>query len=213
MLPQFKIILLALIFHFAHSNSKDFDIESTTSNESCTEPNEATSESNCYCYSQPEMDFEYSSCVPKKCPLDDPSYFLEQGKCFYLEKKLKNFKDARENCKEKGGKLHEPKDVVNNLAIPYEINSKLHGILGKVMNLGSNTFGTHSKGLTKLAILPNYRRPQMLCIALRLRQKSGRILVNIVVLKLKFTVLTKNVLLNFYSSLKKKSERFGYFLT
>ena len=133
MLLQFKLLLFALVFHLVHSNNEDFDIDSTTSNESCTEPNEATSESNCYCYSQPEMDFEHSICVPKKCPLDDPSYFLEQGKCLYLEKKLMNFKDAREKCKEKGGKLHEPKDIVNDATyyvLPIEMISKFYSTLG-----------------------------------------------------------------------------------
>ena len=58
-----------------------------------------------------ETDFNYSICPPQKCPLDDPGYFLVQGKCFYLEKDSKDFKDAKANCKYKGGKLYEPKDV------------------------------------------------------------------------------------------------------
>ena len=41
------------------------------------------------------------------------------------------------------------------------------------MNLGSNTFGqpTFSKGLAKLAILPEYKCPFMLCLALQPHQK------------------------------------------
>ena len=37
---------------------------------------------------------------------------------------------------------------------------------------------THSKRLTKLAILPDYRHPQMRCRALQSRQKLSIILVN-----------------------------------
>ena len=44
---------------------------------------------------------------------------------------------------------------------------------------------THSKGLTKLATLPDYRHPGMLCIALQPCQKLCMILVDKVVLKLK----------------------------
>ena len=40
------------------------------------------------------------------------TYRLIQGKCFYFEWKYKNFKDAKENCKQKGGKLYEPMDAV-----------------------------------------------------------------------------------------------------
>ena len=58
-----------------------------------------------------ETDFEYSICPPEKCPIDDPGYFMVHGKCFYFEKDGKNFKDAKENCKCKGGKLYEPKDA------------------------------------------------------------------------------------------------------
>ena len=46
---------------------------------------------------------------------------------------------------------------------------------------------THSKGLTKLAILLDYRRFQMFCRALQLRQRLSIILVNKVVLKLKIS--------------------------
>ena len=132
MLQHFKILLFALIFHSVSSNYEEYDVDSITSDESCIRPDETASESNCICFSQPETDFEYSTCAPKKCPLDDPSYFLERGKCLYLEKKRMNFKDARENCKEKGGRLHEPKDIVKevNYVLPYEMISKLHNILG-----------------------------------------------------------------------------------
>ena len=71
MLQQFKILLLALIFRRVLSNYEDYSIDSTTRDDSCTEPNETGTESNCYCYSQPEIEFEYSICAPKKCPLDD----------------------------------------------------------------------------------------------------------------------------------------------
>jgi hypothetical protein len=39
-------------------------------------------------------------------------YRLIQGKCFYFEWEHKIFKDAKENCIQKGGKLYEPMDVV-----------------------------------------------------------------------------------------------------
>ena len=35
-----------------------------------------------------------------------------QPTTYYFEKQGKTFEDARENCKEKGGKLYEPKDAV-----------------------------------------------------------------------------------------------------
>ena len=117
MLQQFKILLLVLVFNLVHSNYEDFEIDSSASHDSCTEPDETVSEANCYCYSQPETDFEYSVCAPKKCQqyrhnCKDPGYFLVQGKCFYSGKDRKDFKDAKENCKFKGGKLYEPKDIV-----------------------------------------------------------------------------------------------------
>ena len=71
MLLQCKIIILLLIFHFVHSNYEDFDVDSITSDESCNKSDDIGSESNCYCYSQPETEFEYSICAPKKCPLND----------------------------------------------------------------------------------------------------------------------------------------------
>ena len=121
---QFKILLLALIFQRVHSNNKDFEIDSTTNYESCNDPDVNVSESNCYCYKEPEKDFEYSICVatngttttPNNCPLDAKdiyeTYWLEQGKCFFFEWKYKNFEDAKENCKQKGGKLYEPMDLI-----------------------------------------------------------------------------------------------------
>ena len=63
-----------------------------------------------------------------------------------------------------------------------------------------------SKGLTKLAIFPDYKRPGLICLALPPRQKFGLILV-IKWLKNWFyqkMPITKNVLLNLYSSMKKK---------
>ena len=113
MLQQFKILLLALIFHIVLSNYEGYEIDSTNSHEMCTEPDETVSDSNCYCYSQPETDFEYSICATNKCLLDDSRYQLIHGKCFYFEKETKNFLDARENCKKKGGRLYEPEDVVS----------------------------------------------------------------------------------------------------
>ena len=58
MMLQLKILLLALIFHCAHSNFES-EIDSTKSYESCNDPVETASESNCYCYNEPEVDFEY----------------------------------------------------------------------------------------------------------------------------------------------------------
>ena len=58
----------------------------------------------------------------------------------------------------------------------------------EVYNLKAVTSeATHSKGLTKLAIVPNYRCPQMLFIALQPRQKLGKILVKEVVFKIEVT--------------------------
>ena len=122
---QFKILLLSLIFQCVHSNF-EIEIDSTTSYESCNDPDETEPESNCYCYNEPETDFEYSICIatngngttttPNNCPQDAndiyETYRLIQGKCFYFEWKYKNFEDAKENCKQKGGKLYEPMDVV-----------------------------------------------------------------------------------------------------
>ena len=70
MLLQFKNILLSIIFSCVHSRNEDFDMSSTTSDESCNKPDAVGSESNCYCYSQPEIDFEYSTCAIPKVALD-----------------------------------------------------------------------------------------------------------------------------------------------
>ena len=127
MMIQSKIILLLPIFHIVHSSDKDLEIDSTTSHESCVEPDETTSESNCFCYNEPEKDFEYSICSPTIdttttttpfiCPVQTDnrypanSYRLVQGKCFYFERQYMNWEGARDNCKQKGGKLFEPKSV------------------------------------------------------------------------------------------------------
>ena len=42
--------------------------------------------------------------------LEDSRFRLVHGKCFYFEKEAKNFLDARNNCKNKGAKLYEPKN-------------------------------------------------------------------------------------------------------
>ena len=48
----------------------------------------------------------------KTIPLDDANYRSVHGRCFYFENERKTFVNSRENCKSKGGKLYEPKDVV-----------------------------------------------------------------------------------------------------
>ena len=132
MMIQSKILLLVLIFHIVHSSDKDLEMDSTTSHESCIDPDETTSESNCFCYNEPEKDFEYSICAPtieitttpKPCLVlnmpvpalsfaypNDRYQLVQGGKCFYFETSYMNFEDARENCKQKGGKLYEPIDV------------------------------------------------------------------------------------------------------
>ena len=45
------------------------------------------------------------------CPIEDSCYRLMQNRCFYFEKETLTFEAAKANCKEKGGKLYEPKDV------------------------------------------------------------------------------------------------------
>ena len=83
----------------------------------------------------------------------------------------------------------------------------------RVVNLGSDTFGNpiFLKGLTKLAILLNYKCPELLCLALPPHQILGLILVIKFFFKLK---LQKNHFnkkcepkLLFFN--EKKSERFG----
>ena len=118
---QSKILLLVLTFHIVHSSDKDLEMDSTTSHESCVDPDETTSESNCFCYNEPEKQFEYSICAPTiettTTPFICPEkgkfsfYRLVQGKCFYFERAYMNWEGARDNCKQKGGKLFEPKNV------------------------------------------------------------------------------------------------------
>ena len=89
--------------------------------------------SNCFCYNEPEKDLEYSICAPAIdtptttttttaatpfiCPVKGieayprDNYRLVQGKCFYFERKYMNWEGARDNCKQMGGKLYEPKNV------------------------------------------------------------------------------------------------------
>ena len=83
MLLQFKILRIALIFKFVHSNYEEFD--------KGTAP-----ESKYYCYNQPETNVEYSI-----CGINDSRYLLVKGQCFYFEREHKNFEDANANCKEK----------------------------------------------------------------------------------------------------------------
>ncbi len=45
------------------------------------------------------------------CPIEDSRYRLMHNRCFYFEKEELTFEAAKANCKEKGGKLYEPKDV------------------------------------------------------------------------------------------------------
>ena len=55
---QLTILFLALIFQRVLSNF-EIEIDPTTSFESCDDPVETAPESNCYCYNEPEVDFEY----------------------------------------------------------------------------------------------------------------------------------------------------------
>ena len=43
--------------------------------------------------------------------MDDPNYRLVHGKCLYYSQAAYHFMGARRLCKEKGGKLYEPKDL------------------------------------------------------------------------------------------------------
>jgi hypothetical protein len=57
--------------------------------------------------------FEYS----RPCPTNDPNYHLINGRCIFVEKKMKNYEDAKKNCIEKfrgNGKLFEPKTWAEN---------------------------------------------------------------------------------------------------
>ena len=87
---------------------------------------------------------------------------------------------------------------------------KWKNILISVMRVGSDGWHVRrphfSKGLTKSAIFPDYERPGLICLALPPRQKFCLILV-IKWLKnwcYQKESITKNVLLNWYSSMKKK---------
>ena len=153
---QSKILLLVLIFHIVHSIDKNLEKDSTTSHESCVEPDETMSESNCFCYNEPEKDFEYSICAPaidktmtttttpKICPVGQPypkdNYRKAQGKCFYFERAAMNFEDARENCKQKGGKLYEPKNALEIkwpqlLGVSYNMAVVLHGLVLQILQM------------------------------------------------------------------------------
>ena len=163
MLLQCKIILLSLIFNLVHSNIEDFDMDSTTSDESCNKPDDIGSESDCYCYSQPEIDFEYSICAitndkTNNCTHDDlkypgPEYRLANAKCFYLEKIYMNFEDARENCKQNGGKLYEPKTVVEfrdapNMKFPGFNNNYMWIGITDTESEGSYVYDSNGKSIT-----------------------------------------------------------------
>ena len=135
MMMQFKILVLVLILHIVDSKDKDLEIDSTTSHESCIDSDETKYESNCFCYNEPEKEFEYSVCaliieatttsttpttthkpcpvlnMPDRCYQKDRYRLVQGGICFYFERKYMNWEDARDNCKQKGGKLYEPKDV------------------------------------------------------------------------------------------------------
>ena len=62
MLLWFKYLLLALTLNLVDSNYEIANFDSIENSESCIEPEEATPESNCYCYNKPENDFEYTIC-------------------------------------------------------------------------------------------------------------------------------------------------------
>ena len=121
MMMKSKLLVLVLILPIVHSSDKDLEMDSTTSHESCDDPDETTSESNCFCYNEPEKQFEYSICAPTiettTTPFTCPEkgkfsfYRLVQGKCFFFERAYMNWEGARDNCKQKGGKLFEPKNV------------------------------------------------------------------------------------------------------
>jgi hypothetical protein len=163
MLQQFTIPLFALIFHSVYSNYEDYDVDSTTSDESCKKSDDTGSESNCYCYSQPEIDFEYSICaitidITNNCTYDDlkypgPEYRFAQGKCFYLEKVYMNFEDARENCKKRGGKLYEPKTVVEfrnakDMKFPHFNNNYMWIGITDIASEGSYVYNSNGKSIT-----------------------------------------------------------------
>ena len=51
------------------------------------------------------------------------------GRCFYIEREAKTFVNSKENCKAKGGKIYEPKNVV-----------ELNGIANLAAKLGISGF-------------------------------------------------------------------------
>ena len=175
MMMQSKILLLLLIFHIVHSSDKDLEMDSTTSHESCVDPDETMSESNCFCYNEPEKDFEYSICAPTIdtttttttsatpfiCPVKGreayprDNYRLVQGKCFYFERTYMNWEGARDNCKQKGGKLFEPKNVaemkqVASIAVhvsQYGYTTAWIGITD-TMNEGNFVYNSNGQSIT-----------------------------------------------------------------
>ena len=169
MMMQSKIILLLLILYIVHSIDKDLEMDSTTSHESCVDPDETTSESNCFCYNEPEKNFEYSICAPTIeattkmtttttpfiCPVQTDnrypanSYRLVQGRCFYFERQYMNWEGARDNCKQKGGKLFEPKSIaeLKQIAlIAYSIYQYAHAWIGITDIAIEGTFVYDSNG-------------------------------------------------------------------
>ena len=151
MLQLFKILLLPLIFHIVLSNYEGHEIDSTTSHKICTKPDETMSDSKCYCYSQPETDFEYSICAAKRCQkykhnCKDPGYFMVHGKCFYFEKDGKNFKDAKANCKCKGGILYEPKDAAKMKEVLKNSGTSNWAVTGIADMTGKGNWAYDSNG-------------------------------------------------------------------
>ena len=171
MMMQFKILLFAITVHIVHS-----EMDSTTSHESCIDPVETTSESNCFCYNEPEKDFEYSICAPtiettitttpKPCLVlnmpvpaltfrypNDRYRLVQGGKCFYFETSYMNFEDARENCKKYGGKLYEPKTVVEfrdapNMKFPGFNNNYMWIGITDTESEGSYVYDSNGKSIT-----------------------------------------------------------------
>jgi hypothetical protein len=78
---------------------------------------------------------------------------------------------------------------------------------GRVVNLGSVTFGKHnfSKGLTKSAILPDFKCPRMLCLGLpphrevpKLDFESGFSMSKFIKIFLIFSLKNKNLGAHFF---------------
>ena len=68
---------------------------STTSDESCNKRDDTGSESNCYCYSQPEINFEYSTCAIPNVALDTGTQDMKTEQQQELEKLLDYKTDQR----------------------------------------------------------------------------------------------------------------------